>query len=96
MKINRLNLSLMMMVLSSCVAYTKFPEIPPPQAVITPPKLCPSVVCKNIPIPPQVPKTVHLIIEGGNITADAGGEKLLDNYLEFRKLVRDTWYAPSH
>jgi hypothetical protein len=86
----------MMMVLSSCVAYTKFPEIPSPQAVKVQPKPSTPVVCKNIPIPPQVPKIVHLVIEDGNITADAGGEKLLDNYLEFRKLVRDTWYAPSH
>jgi len=48
--------------------------------------------CPALPMPDAVPETVHLTIKNGHAQADAGGEKLVRDYVGLRNVIKQLWH----
>ena len=72
-------------VCNGCVVFPDMPALPPVRAVDCPPEI-------RLDMPPAIPKTVRIIIDGDTVEADEGGEQLLRNYAATRKLIKELWH----
>lgn len=75
------------LAVSGCVIFPDLPPLPPPREVD-----CPKEV--RLDLPPPVPDTVYIRIDGDTFEADEGGEELLRNYGATFKLIEELWHEP--
>jgi hypothetical protein len=84
-KINRLTICLLMTASFSGCVYTSLPDLPAPPVA--------AEQCQELPMPDAVPETVHLVIDNGHVVnVDAGGEKMLRDYVGLRKTIKRLWH----
>lgn len=77
------------LICSGCrPALVNLPAMPDcPKPVTQEPVQCPALA-----MPDPIPKVMHITLEPGKVEADSGGEKMLRDYAELRRLIKKTWH----
>lgn len=91
-KLSRLMICLMMTAICSGCFYASIPEFKQKEKE---PVSCPEIpvaIYQKLAMPEPIPNTVYLDIKDGRVVkADAGGEKLIRQYVSIRKDIKATW-----
>ena len=81
-----------------CSCTTSLLSLPDPGPQACPPPaptpVCPQIkatVCPSVPMPPPIPNTVRLLINGDELDADGGGIALIKEYAKTRKIIKALW-----